>query len=383
MKKIVFVLMMIFAGIGAWFYYRNLKNSVYWIEDTETGPMRIELVTDSVFVPFGMAFLPTGEMIVTSRSTAKMYRINLESGQKDELKGLPDIFIEDGDAGLMDVLPHPRFVDNSLIYYSYSWAQGGKSTLVVERAKVVGDYLTERTKIFVAYPFHEEPRHYGNRLLLKDGYLFITMGDRFLLRDSAQQLSNHLGKIMRLREDGTIPEDNPFISIKNAKPEIWSLGHRNPQGLLEHPVTNEIWEHEHGPRGGDEINIINPALNYGWPVIGYGVGYDGEKIGEGITHHDGMEQPIYHYTPSIAPCGMTFYTGNSIKAWKGNLFLGSLALQHLNRLVLDNNRKIIHEERLFKDRMWRMRSVKQGPDGFLYVGTDNGFILRVREAAGD
>jgi len=212
--------------------------------------------------------------------------------------------------------------------------------------------------------------------VLKDGYLFIGMGEKTDLRDSAQTLSNHLGKILRIYEDGRVPDDNPFADTLNAKPEIWSYGHRNPNGLILNPSTGDLWEHEHGPKGGDEVNIIKPGLNYGWPVISYGVNYDDTPVGEGLSEKEGMEQPIYYYKPSIAPSGMQFYTSDVIPAWKGNLFIGAMVLKHLNRLVIENN-KVVKEERLLTGKNWRVRSVKQGPDGYLYLGVDGGKILRI------
>jgi glucose/arabinose dehydrogenase len=210
-----------------------------------------------------------------------------------------------------------------------------------------------------------------------DGYLFISMGERYFAKDSAQTLTNDFGKIIRLYDDGRIPADNPFNKQKDARPEIWSYGHRNPQGMALNPATNELWINEHGPQGGDEINIIKPGINYGWPVICYGIDYNDSIIGKGITHMNGMEQPINYYRPSIAPSGMEFYTGNAFPKWKHNLFIGALALRHLNRLTVEGNR-IIHEERSLEDQKWRIRFVKQGPDELLYIGVDNGNIIRIR-----
>jgi glucose/arabinose dehydrogenase len=248
---------------------------------------------------------------------------------------------------------------------------------VVDRATLEGTRIVNSERLFKALPYYKEPNHFGCRLLLKNGFLFITMGERYFLRDSAQTLSNHLGKVLRINEDGSIPGDNPFIGNKGALPEIWSYGHRNPQGLILNPLTDEVWEHEHGPKGGDEINIIRPTLNYGWPVICHGIDYDGTPIGEGITQKDGMEQPLYYYVPSIAPSGMEFYTADEMPQWKGNLFIGAMALTHLNRLVLEGN-KVIKEDRLLAEKKWRIRCVRQGPDGFLYIGVDKGRIHRIK-----
>ena len=279
---------------------------------------------------------------------------------------------------MLDIIVHPDFDKNHIIFYSYSTIrEDSTSTMAVDRATLERNRIINRERIFTALPYYKEPNHFGCRLLLKDGYLFVTMGERYFLRDSAQTLSNHLGKIMRVFEDGSTPPDNPYVNTNGALPEIWSYGHRNPQGLAINPVTGELWEHEHGPKGGDEINIIKPAVNYGWPVICHGIDYDGKPIGEGITEKEGMEQPLYYYVPSIAPSGMEFYTADVIPQWKGNLFIGAMALKHLNRLVIRND-SVIKEDRLLTDKDWRVRCVRQGPDGFLYIGIDKGRILRVK-----
>jgi glucose/arabinose dehydrogenase len=192
-------------------------------------------------------------------------------------------------------------------------------------------------------------------------------------------LGNHLGKVIRLRDDGGVPADNPFVGKPGARPEIWSYGHRNPQGLAIHPATGELWESEHGPKGGDELNLVKPGRNYGWPVITYGVEYSGATIGDGITQKEGMEQPVKYYKPSIGPSGLAIYNGDRFPAWKGNFFTGALALTHLNRLVVSDG-KIVKEERLLSDRKWRVRNVVQGPDGYLYIGVDGGMVLRIRPA---
>ncbi len=349
----------------------------WWIEESEEGKFEIEVVVDKIAVPFGLAFLSKNEMIISDRATGKMIKYDIAGGVRSTIQGLPTIYCS-GDGGMLDVLPHPDYATNHLLYYSYaSMKADSSSSLVVERAVLIGDSLKHREKLFEALPYYKGSGHFGNRLLLSKSYLFITMGDRYDLRDSAQSLSNHLGKIMRLNEDGTIPEDNPFRKTSGALPEIWSYGHRNPQGLVVDPSTGEILEHEHGPKGGDELNIIKPGINYGWPIICWGIGYDNKPIGEGKTHQEGLEQPIYHYTPSIAPGGMDRYSGSEFPNWRGNLFIGGLALRHLNRLVLDNN-KVIKEERLLSEHKWRVRSVREGPDGFLYIGVDGGMILRIK-----
>ena len=339
--------------------------------------LELEVVTDSISVPFGIAFLPNGMLLVTDRPKGTMILVDVDNGKRTTIEGLPPV-LASADGGMLDVIVHPDFDQNHTIFYSYSTSRkDSTSTLVVDRATLEGKRIESSERVFTALPYYKEPNHFGCRLLLKGGYLFITMGERYFLRDSAQTLSNHLGKIMRVFEDGSIPPDNPYVNTNAALPEIWSYGHRNPQGLVINKVTGELWEHEHGPKGGDEINIIKPAVNYGWPVICHGIDYDDKPIGKGITEKEGMEQPLYYYVPSIAPSGMEFYTSDVIPQWKGNLFIGAMALKHLNRLVIKDN-KVIKEDRLLTDKNWRVRCVKQGPDGFLYVGIDKGRILRIK-----
>ncbi|HEX6890318.1 MAG TPA: PQQ-dependent sugar dehydrogenase [Chryseolinea sp.] len=353
------------------------KHRETFLLESEGQVLAVEVVSDSISVPFGMAFLPDGNLLVTDRPTARMILVNAADGTQSNIDGLPPIFAS-GDGGMLDVIVHPDFKNNHTIYYSYSSIQeDSTSTMAVDRARLEGARIVDRERIFSALPYYKEPNHFGCRLLLKDGYLFITMGERYFLRDSAQTLTNHLGKVMRVFEDGGIPPDNPFVNTKGALPEIWSYGHRNPQGLTNNPITGELWEHEHGPKGGDEINVIKPALNYGWPVICYGVDSDNTPIGDGITMKEGMEQPFYYYVPSIAPSGMEFYTSDVMPKWKGNLFIGAMALKHLNRLVIADN-KVVREDRLLVEKKWRVRCVRQGPDGFLYLGIDKGPVVRIK-----
>jgi glucose/arabinose dehydrogenase len=345
--------------------------------ESEGKTLEVEVVTDSISVPFGMDFLPNGDLLVTDRAKGSMILVNVEKGTQKLIDGLPPIFAS-ADGGMLDVIVHPDFENNHTIYYSYSIIrEDSMSTMAVDRAKFDGTQIVNRERIFLALPYYREPNHFGCRLLLNDGYLFITMGERYFLRDSAQTLSNHLGKILRVFEDGSIPPDNPFVNVRGDLPEIWSYGHRNAQGLAINPTTGELWEHEHGPKGGDEINVIKPTLNYGWPVICYGIDYDDKPIGDGITGKEGMEQPLYYYVPSIAPSGMEFYSSETIPQWKGNLFIGAMALKHLNRLVIDDN-KVIKEERLLVEKEWRVRCVRQGPEGYLYLGIDTRGIVRIK-----
>jgi glucose/arabinose dehydrogenase len=347
-----------------------------WTFTTSSAKIKVEMVADGITIPFGMTFLPDGRMLVTDRSEGKILIVNPADGSKKSLTNVPAVHGQD-QGGMLDIMLHPDYATNGWIYFSYSAIKDGLNGTVVERAKLNGAALTDRQVIFTTFPFFDNGAHFGSRLVISKGYIFITIGERYRLKDSAQLLGNDLGKVIRLHDDGKVPADNPFVNTPGARPEIWSFGHRNPQGLTIHPTTGELWENEHGPKGGDEINVIQPGKNYGWPVITYGVDYSGAKIGEGITKKEGMEQPLKYFKPSIGPSGMAFYTGDVFPAWKGHLFIGALALTHLNRLEIRNN-QVVAEERLFDNQDWRVRSVIQGPDGLLYIGVDGGMILRIR-----
>ena len=275
----------------------------------------------------------------------------------------------------MDVLVHPDYARNGWIYLVLSIEVPGGNTTVVDRAHLVANSLTDRQRVFTARPVKPNSNEFGSRLVLDHGYLYVTLGQRNL-PENAQDLGSDLGKIIRLREDGTIPKDNPFVHRTGALAEIWTYGNRNPVGLAIDPATGALWEHEHGPLGGDEINIIRRGLNYGWPVITYGLDYSGKPVGAGITHHSGMEQPVFYYDPDIAPSGMLFYTGKDFPRWRNNIFIGSLTVRYLARLVVEGDH-VIHEERLLLDRGWKIRAVQQAPDGSLYIGVDGGFLARI------
>lgn len=351
------------------------KEKEFFLIESDGVKLRVEVVTDSIIIPFGMDFLPDGRLMVTDRVVGNIVLVDTKTGERKLVEGVPKV-VGAGDCGMLDILVHPDYKNNGWIYFSYTEGDTNSNTMVVDRAKLDGLRLSQRERLFTALPFYKKPLHHGTRLVLKDGYLFFGMGEKTDLKDSAQTLSNHLGKVLRIFEDGRVPPDNPYVDTPGARPEIWSYGHRNPNGLTINPYTGELWEHEHGPKGGDEINIIKPTLNYGWPLISYGVNYDDTPVNTGLSDMPGMQQPVYYYRPSIAPSGMQFYTSDVIPSWKGNLFIGSMVLTHLNRLVIENN-KVVREERLLGDKKWRVRSVKQGPDGFLYLGVDGGKILRI------
>jgi len=320
--------------------------------------------------PWSMAFLPDGRMLITERPG----RLRLfANGQLDPepINGLPAINTVGHQAGLLDVALHPDYANNGWIYLSYAAAGPGGVGTEVGRARLEGHQLRDWETLFVLEPKSEDTaRHYGSRLVFdRAGHLFITLGDRGE-RYRAQDLGDHAGSVIRVNDDGSIPADNPFVENPEARPEIFSFGHRNMQGAALHPETGELWTHEHGPQGGDEVNVIRAGVNYGWPVITYGAEYgSGEAIGEG-THKDGMAQPLYYWVPSIAPSGMAFYTGDRFPEWRGNLFLGGLKSQILVRLRLDGER-VVEEERLLKDSLGRIRDVRDGPDGHLYLLTDD------------
>ena len=326
--------------------------------------------------PWGLAFLPDGRLLVTEKAG----RLRLVRDGKLEPKpiaGVPPATVH-GQGGLMDVAAHPRFAETGWIYLSFAARGSDGVGTEVARGKLVGDRLENVEVLFRQQPKGNTGRHFGSRLVFdRGGYLYITLGDRGEM-ERAQRPADHAGSVIRLHEDGRVPADNPFAAKSGWKPEKFTIGNRNMQGAALHPQTGALWTHEHGPQGGDEINVIRPGVNYGWPVITYGVEYGiGTKIGEG-TAKSGMAQPIHYWVPSIAPSGMAFYTGARFPRWKGDLFVGALRDQMLVRLRLDGE-KVVHEERLLRNAIGRIRDVRDGPDGYLYLLTDasNGVIARL------
>ncbi len=340
-------------------------------------PLRVETMARGLEYPWGLAFLPDGRLLVTERP-GRLRIVGRDGRVSAPLAGVPPVLAR-GQGGLLDVALDPRFWTNQLVYLSYAEpGEGGTAGTAVARGRLVDGGLESVQVIYRQHPKVPGSHHFGSRLVLApDGTLFITQGDRYAERDGAQDLSVGFGKIVRINPDGSVPDDNPFVGRAGARPEVWSYGHRNIQSAALHPKTGQLWTVEHGARGGDELNRPEAGKNYGWPVITYGVDYSGAKIGEG-TARSGMEQPVYYWDPVIAPSGMTFYTGEVFPEWRGSVFVGSLRPGLLVRLTLDGGR-VAREERLLGNLRERIRDVRQGPDGFLYLLTDNheGRVLRV------
>jgi len=348
--------------------------------DTEQGKVRIVTVAEGLEHPWGVAFLPDGRALVTERP-GRLRIVGADGKPGAPLEGVPAVSAT-GQGGLLDVQLDPDFAKNRLVYLSYAEPREGGNGTAVARGT-----LTERGLDGVQVIFRQDVtingrHHFGSRLVFdRGGRLFVTLGDRNSERARAQTLDSHIGKVVRIERDGKVPADNPFVGRADAKPEIWSYGHRNVQGAALHPVTGELWTNEHGPRGGDELNRTLAGLNYGWPKVTYGVEYSGKTISESATA-PGIEPPVHYWVPSIATSGMLFYTGTRFPKWKGNAFVGGLASQQLSRLEMDGNR-VVREEVLLKGVLnQRVRDVEQGPDGFIYLLTDedNGKLLRLEPA---
>lgn len=347
---------------------------------TEHGTVRLQTVAEGLEHPWAIAFLPDGRLLVTERP-GRLRIVAADGRLSAPVAGVPAVYAE-GQGGLLDIALDPRFADNRLIYFSFAEAGTGGAGTSVGRGRLIHDAAGADRLEAVTVIFRQQPKvrgglHFGSRLVFdRDGRLFVTLGERYQ-RERAQRPDEHLGKLVRINADGTVPADNPFVNRPGTLPEIYSLGHRNVQAATLHPVTGRLWTIEHGARGGDEINTPEAGKNYGWPIITYGVDYSGARIGEG-TAREGLEQPLWYWDPSIAPSGAAFYAGAPFPAWHGNLFVGALKSRLLVRLEL-NGTKVVHEERLLADLQERIRDVRAGPDGLLYLATDSprGRILRL------
>lgn len=350
------------------------QSEVNQIDTPENIPFSTELLIDEIQVPWGMTFLPDGAMLVTQKSGELFH---FKDGAKTPISNVPEVYAR-GQGGLLDIELHPKYATNGWLYISYASSEGeekGGHTALM-RAKLEGNALINKKLLYKAGPNTTKGQHFGSRIEFdNDGYLFLSIGERGARDENPQDISKDGGKIYRFHADGSIPEDNPFFGTPGAKNAIYSYGHRNPQGLVKHPTTGEIWDHEHGPKGGDEINVIQPGKNYGWPLVTFGVNYSGTTITD-KTEMEGMEQPIHYWLPSIAPSGMTFITTDIYGAsWNGSLLVGSLKFQYLERLEMEGN-KVVKREKLAED-IGRVRDVKEGPDGLIYVAVEGKGIYKL------
>ncbi|UQD55528.1 PQQ-dependent sugar dehydrogenase [Flavobacterium sp. K5-23] len=330
-------------------------------------------IASGISIPWGMTWLPDGSMLITEKSGVLYHSKN---GIKTEIKNVPEVYNR-GQGGLLDIATHPQYVKNGWIYISYSSAEeggkGGNTKLI--RAKLQNESLIQIESIYKCSPNTTAGQHFGSRIVFdNEGYLYFSVGERGEEFVNPQDINRDNGKIYRLHDDGRIPKDNPFVGKKGAKEAIYTYGNRNPQGLAKHPVTGEIWEHEHGPKGGDEINVLKKAANYGWPVVTYGIDYDNTTISK-VQEKPGIENPIYYWTPSIAPCGMTFVTSDKYPDWKGHLLVGSLKFQYLELLKLQG-KKVIGRQKIAAD-IGRLRNVAQGPDGYIYMAVEGKGIIKI------
>jgi glucose/arabinose dehydrogenase len=372
--RLVLALAAVLLTRGAW--------AAPQIFPSSAGTLSVETLAGGLVHPWSLAFLPDGRMLVTERP-GRMRIVTRAGELSPPLAGVPEVYAQ-SQAGLMDVILGRDFEKNLAIYFCYAEpAEGGGGRIAVAHGRLVENGRTPRLvavkTIFRQHGPASRGLNIGCRMVqTSDSNLFVTLGDHFTAAEMAQTLDNHIGKIVRIRTDGTAPPDNPFIDKPGALPEIWAYGLRNPEGLAFNPADGKLWEQEHGPRGGDEINIIKKGKNYGWPVVSYGVNYDGSPVGTGKAQAPGMQEPVWHWTPSIAPSGMAFYTGALFPGWNGSLINGALKFELLSKLTLRGD-KAVREERLLQGLRERIRDVRQGPDGALYLLTDNsaGRILRV------
>ena len=343
---------------------------------SEAQAFRLVKLIENLEHPWSVAFLPDGRMLITERP-GRLRMVVQGKLQPNPIAGVPEV-VTGGQAGLFDVALHPAFQKNNLLYFAYAERGEGGAGTALARARLAGERLENVEVLFRQLPKSRGGLHFGGRIVFdRAGFLYLTLGERGDMR-RAQRPDDHAGSVIRLNDDGSVPKDNPFVDKPGWKPEKLDLGHRNMQGAALHPQTGMLWTHEHGPQGGDEINIIRAGSNYGWPVITYGANYGtGTKIGEG-THKPGMAQPLHYWVPSIAPSGMAFYTGDKLPGWRNDLFVGALRDEMLVRLRLDGE-KVVREERLLKGVFGRIRDVRMGPDGFLYLLSDesSGVLARL------
>jgi len=338
---------------------------------------KIETVAEGLAFPWALAFLPDGTILVTERE-GRLRTIRDGVLDPEPVAGVPETYVA-GQGGLMDVVLHPRFAENGLVYLTYAHGTRGANATRAARGRFDGRALNDLEIVFTATPTKSTAAHYGARIaFLPDGTFLLTVGDGFNYREQAQKLDSHLGKVVRLRDDGSVPDDNPFVGRDGARAEIWTWGHRNEQAILHDAVSGRVYEQEHGPRGGDEINLLEKGKNYGWPIATYGIDYSGAIITP-FTEYPGTEQPLLYWVPSIAPGGMTLYRGDLFPQWKGDLFNAALAAKEVRRVDLNDDGSVAGQESLFKELDARIRAVASAPDGSLYLTTDSaeGRVLRV------
>ena len=370
MKKLI-ILLLSFSVITSC-AQRKKENDVA-IKTSEKRGYTTEKIVNNLNNPWGMTWLPNGSMLITEKAGSL---IHFSNGTKTEIKNVPEVYNR-GQGGLLDIELHPNYSENGWIYITYASSEGdeeGGNTKLI-RCKLKNDSLTSIEELYKATPNTSRGQHFGSRIEFdNEGYLYFSIGERGNRDVNPQDITRDGGKIYRLNDDGTIPEDNPFVNEKNAKKAIFTYGNRNPQGMAKHPTTGQIWTHEHGPKGGDEINIVKKGVNYGWPVISYGVNYSGTTFTD-ITSKPGMEQPIYYWVPSIAPCGMDFVTGDRYPDWKGHLLVGSLKFNYVELVKLNGN-EVVGREKIAQD-IGRVRNVKMGPNGYIYIAVEGQGIFKV------
>ena len=347
---------------------------------TQSVSLRIEVMATGLEAPVAMAFLPDGRAILAERSAGSWSLFDPATGEMVPIQNPPPALVQ-GDGGPLDVVLHPDHARNGWIYLAYSAADGDSASVTaLDRVRLNGTAFTEREELFRAAPGVESPAHFGGRIAFHDGFVFLSVGDREPRAEPgrllAQSLETYTGTIVRLADDGGVPQGNPFLNTPGALPEIWSYGHRNPQGMAVNPWTGTLWAHEHGPQGGDEVNLILRGRNYGWPVVTYGEEYGGGAVGDGAARGEGFTQPIHIYRPSIAPSDMVFPTGPEFPEWHHTVLIGAMGLRHLNLLTLDGDR-VLHEERILTEQAWRIRMIEADPQGRIYLGTDSGLLLRL------
>ncbi|WP_100642756.1 PQQ-dependent sugar dehydrogenase [Alteromonas facilis] len=351
-----------------------LSPTITLATESTDNSVQVKELTDGLSHPWGMVQLPNGDFIINERP-GTMRRFS-QGTLGEPITGVPEV-VAQNQGGLLGITADPDFASNNTLYFCYSSPGEGGAASTVAKAELKGNSLSNVKTIFTASPRIDTGFHFGCRVVIDgEGYLFISLGDRGSQRDQAQNTDNHIGTVVRIKTDGVVPADNPFVS--GAAPQVFTYGHRNVQGMTVHPVSGQVWTNEHGPKGGDEVNILEKGNNYGWPVITYGVNYNDTPVSD-LTEKEGMQQPFLHWTPSIAPSGMDFYDGDAFTEWKGDLLVGSLKFDHLRRVELDDNNNVVAQHELLRDRGERIRDVIVGQDGLIYLLTDepNGKLLQV------